>query len=106
MKNIEAFAQEIEAIGRKAQASTGRKDYYHMLLIGWFGKVLFVLALVSCYYDYLLLSALLMSQSMMTKWLLMHHIGHGGYNKIANVPPRFHSRSLSENYSRAEGKPV
>lgn len=98
--NIDDFAQEIRAIGREAQQSLSIKDYYHMRAVGLFGQLLFVLAVVSCVFGYAVIAALLLSQSLMTKWLLMHHIGHGGYNKVPGVPKRFHSKYYAIGWRR------
>ena len=100
VENLEAFARELEAIGRKAGQSGSIEDYRHMRKIDWFGKLLWVLALVCCYYGHWLGGALIFSQYMMTRWLLMHHIGHGGYNKIPGVPKRFHSSRYAIGWRR------
>lgn len=100
VSDLEGFAQALKQIGIEAQQNTGIKDYYHMRIIDWFGRGLLVMGLVCCFYGYTLFAALLLSQYLMTRWLLMHHIGHGGYNKIAGVPKRFHSKNYAMGWRR------
>ena len=94
------FVSELKKIGQEAQTSSGKADYYHMLFIRWAGKLAFVVALFACYRQWFITSSLLLSLYLMINWLLMHHIGHGGYNKIDGIQKRFHSQNYAQGWRR------
>lgn len=100
MENINEFVKEIKKIGMSAQASVSNKDYLHMRYISAFGTTLFWLGLISCFFEHWIIGGLCLSQHLLVKWLLMHHIGHGGYNRIKNIPKRFHSSYYAQGYRR------
>lgn len=100
VSKLDAFAKALKAIGKHAEQNLSKKDYYHMRIIGWFGKLSFLIALASCFYGYYWLCTLLIAWSLMIDWLLMHHIGHGGYNKIKGIPKRFHSKHYGIGWRR------
>lgn len=98
--NHAEFASKVKALGKQALENTGMTDYYHMRAIETFGYVLFIISLGLCYNQLMWIAALCMTFSLMIKWLLMHHIGHGGYNKIANIPARYHSKKYAIGWRR------
>ncbi|WP_299493073.1 fatty acid desaturase [uncultured Shewanella sp.] len=100
MENLDEFVKEIKKIGMSAQASVGLKDYRHMRCIGTLGTLFFGLGLLFCFFGQWLVGGVFLSQHLMVKWLLMHHIGHGGYNRINNIPKRFHSAYYAQGYRR------
>ncbi|MCL1124522.1 fatty acid desaturase family protein [Shewanella surugensis] len=100
MENIDEFVKEIKKIGMHAQTSVSYKDYLHMRYISFFGTVLFWLGLSFCFFNHWIMGGILLSQHLLVKWLLMHHIGHGGYNRIKNIPRRFHSSHYAQGYRR------
>lgn len=100
MENLEVFADRLKTIRKQAIADTGLKDYYHMRAIDWLGKTLFLAAIPLCYYQWYLPCILVLAFSLMIKWLLMHHIGHGGYDRIKGIPRRFHSSHYALGYRK------
>ncbi|WP_299267411.1 fatty acid desaturase [uncultured Psychrosphaera sp.] len=98
--NLTQFVNELKAIGKAAQDNSSKRDYWHMRFIGWQGKLAFIAGLAACYYHWFIASSLLIAWSLMINWLLMHHIGHGGYNKIKGVPKRFHSKHYAIGWRR------
>lgn len=100
MQAIEPFTKKIKTLRRNALDNIGRADYYHMRAIETLGRGLFVFGLFACYQQWMLASVLALSFSLMVKWLLMHHIGHGGYDRIANIPRRYHSSRYAIGWRR------
>ena len=100
MRALAEFAEEIKSIGKQASDSVSRKDYWHMRIIELSGRLCFLLSLVLCTYGFLFIPVILIAYSLMVRWLLMHHIGHGGYNKIANIPKQYHSKRYAIGWRR------
>lgn len=100
MQDIEAFTARIKALRRDALASVGRADYYHMRAIETLGRGLFLFGLFACYRQWLWASVPALAMTLMIKWLLMHHIGHGGYDRIPNIPSRYHSSRYALGWRR------
>lgn len=100
MESLAEFAKELKQVGQQANARVGLKDYHHMRWIELSGRLCFVIAIVLCFYQQVMFAAILMTYALMVKWLLMHHIGHGGYNKIANIPARYHSKVYALGWRR------
>ncbi|BDX07909.1 fatty acid desaturase family protein [Planctobacterium marinum] len=98
--DLTAFTEELKAIGKEAERNSSKKDYYHMRAIGLMGHSSFLAGIVACISEYYFVSSLLIAWSLMISWLLMHHIGHGGYNKITGIPKRFHSKHYAQGWRR------
>jgi fatty acid desaturase len=98
--DIEAFAAEIRAIGAEAAGRIGAADYRHMRAIGLSGRLAFAAGLLACIHDGVAVAALLFCYSLLVRWLLMHHVGHGGYNRVAGLPPRFQGSNYAEGWRR------
>lgn len=100
MESLSEFANEIRQVGKQATESVGWDDYKHMRRVETSGRLSFVVALVLCFYQLPLVAMFLMAYSLMVKWLLMHHIGHGGYNKIAGIPKRYQAKNYAIGWRR------
>ncbi|MCC2606373.1 fatty acid desaturase family protein [Planctobacterium marinum] len=96
----EQFFTALKAIGQRAESEISKTDYYHMRIIGLAGHGSFLLGVYCAVQQYMLPAAVLMAWSLMISWLLMHHIGHGGYNKIAGIPRRYHSKHYAQGWRR------
>jgi len=100
MTDIDRFATEIRTLRRAALAGIGRADYLHMRAIETAGRLLFLAGLGACWLGWLLPATLALALALMVKWLLMHHIGHGGYDRIAGIPRRYHSTRYALGWRR------
>lgn len=100
MQRLDEFAQELRVLGKQTEQNLSLKDYWHMRKVGWFGTLCFFTAIVTIVAEIYLASVLLFAFSLMIDWLLMHHIGHGGYNKIKSIPRRFHSKYYAQGWRR------
>lgn len=100
MQHFNQFTRDIKALRQQARNNTNRSDYYHMRAIETLGRGLFLLALFASYQYWLLLGCVALAGSLLVKWLLMHHIGHGGYDRIASIPARYHSTRYALGWRR------
>lgn len=100
MQSLSHFAEEIKQVGKLASENASKQDYWHMRRIELSGTTTFILSIVLSFYGLILVPALLLAYSLMVRWLLMHHIGHGGYNKIKDIPKRYHSKRYAIGWRR------
>lgn len=98
--NIEAFAAEIRAIGAEAAGRIGVADYLHMRAIGVSGRLAFATGVFVCAFEWVVVAALLFTYALLVRWLLMHHVGHGGYNRVVGVPTQYQSSNYAEGWRR------
>lgn len=97
---LEEFVKRLKEIGASAQANTGLEDYKHMRKVQALGNVFFILGIIVLLKKMVLVSAILIAVSLMVRWLLMHHIGHGGYDRIQNIPQHYHSKRYALGWRR------
>ena len=96
----QAFAAEVRALRHQALQGMGRADYWHLRAIEASGHGFFAAGLAACYWGWLLPAALAMAVALMVRWLLMHHICHGGYDRLAGIPRRYHSSRYAMGWRR------
>ena len=100
METLSQFAEEIKQIGKQAAQSSGIKDYKHMKRVELSGRLSVLTGAYLCFLQLPFFAAIFIAYSLMVKWLLMHHIGHGGYNKIEGIPKRYHSKNYAMGWRR------
>ena len=64
------------------------------------GRAATALGLATCWIAPNPLSAAALSFGRSTRWLLMHHIGHRGYDKVPGVPARYTSKVFARGRRR------
>lgn len=97
--DCDSFFRELRAIRRDVEASLGEDDIAHLRKIERFGRAATVVGLATAWVpNPLSMAALALGRS--TRWLLMHHIGHRGYDRVPNVPARFTSRVFATGVRR------
>lgn len=94
------FAREVTALRREIQASFGQEDLAHLYKVQRWGRACSALGYASAWVIPNPLSAFLISQGIVTRWLLMHHIGHRGYDKVPGVPSRYTSKVFAQGFRR------
>jgi fatty acid desaturase len=95
-----SLEQELLALGAAVQADLNVADFRHLRGIEWVGRLCTVLGYGTAWLLPNPLSALLISQGIFTRWLLMHHISHGGYDRVPGVPPRYTSAVFAQGWRR------
>ena len=98
--DYEAFTREIEALRRDAFQSLCHQDFLHLIKIERIGKLCTLLGFATAWMIPNPISAFLIGQGILTRWLLMHHISHGGYDRVPGVPPRYTSQTFARGWRR------
>ncbi|MEE8348871.1 MAG: fatty acid desaturase, partial [Acidobacteriota bacterium] len=98
--DAEGFTREIEALRREVFQSLSYQDFRHLIKIEWIGKLSSLLGYATAWIIPNPISAILIAQGILTRWLLMHHISHGGYDKVPGVPPEYTSQTFSLGWRR------
>jgi fatty acid desaturase len=96
----EAFFEELRALRRELEASLGEDDLAHLRKIERLGRGATALGLATCWLGPNPLSMVALSLGRSTRWLLMHHIGHRGYDKVPGVPRRYTSKAFARGARR------
>ena len=90
--DLEGFARGVKALRGEIDASLGPDDLRHLRRIERWGRVATAVGLATAPIAPNPLSAAALALGRATRWLLMHHVGHRGYDKVPAVPPRFTAR--------------
>ena len=86
-----AFAREVDALRKQIVAGLGPEDLLHLRRLERWGRLCTIAGYALAPWSFNPLAALLIALGSSTRWLLMHHIGHRGYDKVPGVPRRFTS---------------
>ena len=98
--DTEAFARDIRALRTEIDAALGADDLAHLRKIERWGRIATTAGLLSAWIAPNPVSAICLSYGRSTRWILMHHIGHRGYDRVPNVPPRYTSKVFAKGWRR------
>jgi hypothetical protein len=93
--DYEAFTREIEALRQDAFQSLCHQDFRHLIKIERLGKLCSLLGFATAWIIPNPISAFLIGHGILTRWLLMHHISHGGYDRVPGVQPGYTSKTFA-----------
>jgi len=97
--DCEGFLRELRVIRREVAQSLGDDDLRHLERTELYGHVATAIGLATAWFpNPLSMAALALGRS--TSWVLMHHVGHRGYDRVPNVPPRFTSKVFATGWRR------
>jgi fatty acid desaturase len=98
--DLEAFARDIAELRREILADMGPADLAHLRKIERIGRAATALGLATAWIapNPVSIGALALGRS--TRWLLMHHVGHRGYDKVPGVEPRHTSARFAKGLRR------
>lgn len=97
--DCEAFYSELRAIRDDVEARLGEDDLRHLRNLERVGRAATIAGLATAWVpNPFSMTALALGRS--TRWLLMHHIGHRGYDRVPGVPARYTSRVFATGYRR------
>ena len=97
--DCDAFFRELRGIRREAEAALGEDDIRHLRRTELYGRIATAVGLATAWVpNPLSMAALALGRS--TSWLLMHHVGHRGYDRVPGVPERFTSRVFATGWRR------
>ncbi|MCA9600810.1 MAG: fatty acid desaturase [Polyangiales bacterium] len=98
--DLEAFYAELQAIRRDVDASLGEEDLAHLRKLERIGKAASALGYATCWVGPNPLSMAAISLGRSTRWLMMHHVGHRGYDKVPGVPAKYTSKVFARGRRR------
>jgi fatty acid desaturase len=98
--DAESFYQELTLIRRDLEASLGPEDLQHLAKIERWGRIATAIGAATAGLGPNPVSAVGLSLGRSTRWLLMHHVGHRGYDKVPGVAPRHTSRVFAKGLRR------
>jgi fatty acid desaturase len=98
--DLEGFLAELKALRREVDGALGEADLAHLRKIERLGWAATALGLATAWIVPNPVSMASLSFGRSTRWLLMHHIGHRGYDKVPNVPPRWTSKVFARGKRR------
>lgn len=97
---FEEFAAELKALRREIEAKLGPEDIAHLKKMERIGKACTLLGLATAGLGPNPVSMLALAMGRSTRWLLMHHVGHRGYDKVPNVPAKYTSKVFARGKRR------
>lgn len=94
--DVDAFLRDVQALRAQVDASLGEADAAHLRKLEWVGRAATVLGVATCWIAPNPLSAAGMSLGRATRWLLMHHVGHRGYDRVPGMPVQRTSKGFAK----------
>jgi fatty acid desaturase len=98
--DLEAFARDVAALRREILADLGEADLAHLRKIERWGRAATVVGLATAWAGPNPISVLGLALGRSTRWLLMHHVGHRGYDRVPGVPERYTSARFAKGWRR------
>lgn len=98
--DLTAFAEELEALGAASYNSISYNDFKHLQKIERYGRAATFLGYATAWIVPNPLTAFCLSLGQFTRWLLMHHISHRGYDKVPGIPKRYTSKYFARGWRR------
>ena len=90
----------MDGLRSEIRASLGPDDLRHLSRIERWGRAATAFGLATAWIVPNPLSAAALALGRSTRWLLMHHIGHRGYDRVPEVPIRYTSRVFARGWRR------
>ena len=97
---LDLFTRELSALKQRATASMSMADFRHMRRLELIGRCCTLLGFATAWIVINPISVVLIAMGMLTRWLLAHHICHGGYDGIEGIPARYTSRVFARGWRR------
>lgn len=95
------LAKDLNAIYKDVLTRIGEPDFQHLKKMERWGRACSILGYGTAWILPNPISALLMSQGSFTRWTqLTHPVVHKGYDKIADIPPRYTSKNFAKGWRR------
>jgi fatty acid desaturase len=94
------FLRDLDALRQQVESELGPADLRHLRKIENWGHAASLIGLLTAGLGPNPVSIAALSLSRTTRWLLMHHIGHRGYDKVPGVPKKYTSRFFARGWRR------
>ncbi len=96
----EAFLADLRALRDEVEAAIDESDVAHLKKIERWGRVATAVGLATAWMGPNPVSAVALALGRSTRWGLMHHCGHRGYDKAPGVPARYTSKVFARGWRR------
>jgi fatty acid desaturase len=96
----EGFYAEVRALREELDASITEADGAHLQKLERWGRACTALGLATAWMGPNPVSAVALALGRSTRWGLMHHCGHRGYDKVPAMPARYHSKVFARGWRR------
>ncbi|WP_434390805.1 fatty acid desaturase family protein [Melittangium boletus] len=98
--DLEAFLRDVRALRAEIDATVGEEDLAHLRKIERWGRAATALGAATCWLGPNPLSMAALSLGRSTRWLLMHHVGHRGYDRVPGAPAERTSKGFAKGARR------
>lgn len=98
--DLPAFLEDLKLLRAEIDASLGEADLQHLRRTERMGRLGTILGYATAWIAPNPLSAFGIGLGRSTRWLLMHHIGHRGYDRVPGVPFSRTSRGFAKGRRR------
>jgi len=99
--NLDAFADELNALQGRLRAHIGLADLQHLRKMELWGRGCTLLGYALAWIAINPFAALLLGVGNMARWTMVtHHVMHRGYDRVPGVPPRFQSKHYARGWRR------
>lgn len=98
--DADAFFRDVQALRAELLGELGEEDTDHLRRFERIGRIATAVGLATAPWFPNPVSAVALSLGRSTSWILMHHIGHKGYDKVPNIPRRFTSKVFARGKRR------
>lgn len=93
---LNALTSDLLAIRKNVNLSLSKKDFKHLKKIIWINRALLLIGFSTAWMMPNPLSMLAIGFALSGMWTMVaHHVLHGGYDYIPNLPKRYHSKSFA-----------
>lgn len=98
--DVEGFYRELKEIRAQVDASLGEADAAHLRKLERWGRAATWLGVATAWMAPNPLSAVALGVGRSTRWLLMHHVGHRGYDRVPGMPVSRTSKGFAKGARR------
>lgn len=98
--DLDALVAALRSIRKSLDEGCGQHDVAHLERIERWGRACTALGYGTAWLAPNPLSAALISQGILTRWLIAHHVSHRGYDKVPGVKARHTSRVFARGRRR------
>jgi fatty acid desaturase len=98
--DYDGFAAELFALKKRTAESLGPEDVRHLKKMIWINRLFTFVGYATAWIFPNPISAYFISQGLTGRWIMMHHISHGGYDAVPGVPRRYTSKVFAQGARR------
>jgi fatty acid desaturase len=98
--DLDGFMRELREIGKDVEADMGQADIDHLKKLERWGRACTVAGSALAGIAPNPVSMVLLALGRGARWMLMHHIGHRGYDRVPGIPAKYTSKVFARGKRR------